>query len=225
MGRGVVIALAALLAFAAFAALVCGCATTGLYTTPDTLEPGRIQGVALLEAWRIERSVPPSPNSLFGARHEQAEGIAIIPTAMVRFGVLDGVELSAGILRADAKVRLFRQGIVTVAVDPIVRLVDYQELLGEVAEVPLLVGVHLGDRVVVVANGGLSYLDLPVQTSLHSGNPSQDNLAIRSGLGVRFRLGRARIALQPEVAYLRSIIGGSLDSWTGGLALAFGDLP
>jgi hypothetical protein len=195
------------------------CIATGLYTTPDTLAPGKVQGVAMLDAWQVERNTGPPPGGLFGDRHQQLEGVLIIPSAMVRWGVVNNVEVGLGTLRADAKWRVLHTNTVSVAIDPIVR----GDLLygndGEVAELPVLVGLRVEDGVVVVANAGLTYSHILV-----ADGPYIDNLAVRAGLGVRLQLGRL-VAVQPEVTYLRSIVGRSLDWLSGGVAMQFGGLP
>ncbi len=61
---------------------------------------------------------------------------------MVRVGVMDGIELGVGLARADIKVRLFHVGILSAAIDPIGRIVVTQDGYGEVAELPVLVGVR-----------------------------------------------------------------------------------
>ncbi len=204
--------------------LCCGCAAAGLYTTPETLPPRKIQAVGMFEAWRIERTVPPQPGGIFGDRREQTEGVTLIPWAMVRVGVIDGIEVGAGLVRADVKVRLFHVGILSAAIDPIGRIVVTQDGYGEVAELPVLVGVRVTDFAVVVANAGLSYLRLPFDDPNAESNPDEATLAMRSGLGIRIRLGSI-VALQPEVSYLRSLSSRSLDWLTGGIAVDVGGLP
>lgn len=212
-------------AIVAVVPLCCGCAAAGLYTTPETLPPRKLQAVGMFEAWRIERTVPPQPGGIFGDRREQTEGVTLIPSAMVRVGVIDGIEVGAGLARADVKVRLFHVGILSAAIDPIGRIVITQDGYGEVAELPVLLGVRVTDFAVVVANAGLSYLRLPFDDPNADSNPDEASLAMRSGLGIRLKLGTSRVALQPEVSYLRSLSGASLDWLTGGIAVDVGGLP
>jgi hypothetical protein len=198
-----------------------GCMATSLYTTPDTLAPGKVQGVNMLDAWRVERNMGPLHGGLFGDRHEQLEGFSIIPSAMVRRGVIDNIEVGLGILRADVKVRVMHTETVSIAVNPIGRANLAFEAPGNggVAEVPVLIGVHVEHAIVVVANTGLSYTTLAVAQG-----PNVDDLAVRAGLGVRLQLHRV-VAIQPEVTYLRSIAGRSLDWLSGGVAIDFGGIP
>jgi hypothetical protein len=212
-------------AIIAIAPLCCGCAAAGLYTTPETLPPRKVQAVGMFEAWRIERTVPPQPGGIFGGRREQTEGVTLVPSAMVRVGVIDGIEVGAGLARVDVKVRLFHVGILSAAIDPIGRIVVTQDGYGEVAELPVLVGVRVTDFAVVVVNAGLSYLSLPFDDPNADSNPDEASLAMRSGLGIRIRLGSSLVALQPEVSYLRSLSSRSLDWLTGGIAVDVGGLP
>jgi hypothetical protein len=194
-----------------------GCMATGLYTTPDTLAPGKVQGVTMWDAWRVERNMGPLPGGLFGDRHELLEGVSIIPSAMVRWGVVHDLEVGLATLGADAKWRVLHTDAVSMAIDPTVRLAVGNDA-GELAQLPVLVGLRLED-VVFVANAGLAYSHMHV-----TDGPYLDNLSLRSGLGVRFQLG-PHVALQPEVTYIRSVTGRSLDWLSGGVALQFGGIP
>jgi hypothetical protein len=198
-----------------------GCVAAGLYTTPDTLAPGKVQAVGAFEAWQLTRNVGRPAGALFGDRHEGAEGFSIIPAGIVHVGVADGLEAGLGFARADVKVRLARTDPVGVAIDPVARYVVTPDGGGEVVELPLVVGVKAADCATIVANLGGSYLRFPTAEAAEAW---ETTFAVRAGLGVRIRVHRL-VALQPEITYIRSVQGAGVDWLSGGLAVDVGGIP
>ncbi len=197
-----------------------------MYTTPDTLPKGTVQFVVAPEAWRLDQVLGPGWNGAFASRRYREDGISALPTAVMRIGVGDRVDLGAGLVRADVKINVIRDGALSFAVDPIFRLVRTQQGLGEVAELPVLAGARIAPVVTLVGNGGLSVLHIQSRNYAPGSFEPDFTLqaAVRAGLGVRFQLG-ATFALQPEVTYLRAVAGPEASWVSGGIGIVLGGLP
>ena len=210
-----------------FAGTLClsltGCVAANMYTIPDTLPKGAVQIVLAPEAWRLDQVLGPVSNGTFASRRYREDGVSAIPTGMVRIGVGDRVDLGIGLVRADVKVNVVRDGVLSVAVDPIFRLVRTQQGLGEVAELPVLAGARIARGVTIVGNGGLSLLH--IQTRNYDPGSGQEftlQAAIRCGLGIRLQFGSA-LGLQPEVTYMRAFAGPEASWVSGGIGIVLGD--
>jgi hypothetical protein len=194
-----------------------GCVGAGLYTAPDVLAPSTHEIEVVPEAWRLDRAIPSDP--YFGELAERDDGAGGIPAMVARFGMANGTEIGVGTGRLDVKIPIGPDG--SLAVDPLIRGVKTQDGLGFAFEAPVIGAVHLGDAVTLVANGGISIVDLLTlsNSDAASSGPATILPAVRAGAAVRVRIAGG-FYVQPEVTLLHSF-GTRLDWLTGGLALQY----
>ncbi|HEU4533723.1 MAG TPA: hypothetical protein VFS00_06380, partial [Polyangiaceae bacterium] len=91
------------------------------------------------------------------------------------------------------------------------------------ADLPLMVGLRLGERVTLVASPGVAYAAKSNNINDRAFYPDL-GAAGRLGLGAQIALGR-KVAIFPEVTMMQSF-GDRRDTWvSGGIGLVAGNLP
>ncbi len=214
---------------AALALLLSGCMTANGYTTPRTLAPGQAVVTVAPEVTfnAAERGgaggLPARTSSRFGYQ-------VLPPSALVRVGLAPGADvgfaLRSGLVPGvDVKYNFYRSDAVDLAVRPglqgFVAPADKGAEGWMHADLPLMIGAHLGERVTLVASPGVAYARAYRIDDL--GYPSP-GAAGRLGLGVEVGLGR-NVALVPEVTAIHSL-GGDRRVWlSGGIGVLLGPRP
>ncbi len=165
----------------------------------------------------------PTQDGTFPSRRYTERGLSAVPTVLVRAGVGDRVDVGVGLMRADVKVNVLREGPLSVALDPIVRMVATQQGFGQTIELPVLAGLRVVRSVTLVGNAGIALL------RIQSGGFHPESFdghfrvqpGVRGGLGLRLQLG-AVWGLQPEVTYVRAVSGPEASWVSGGIGVIFG---
>ncbi|HEU4406496.1 MAG TPA: hypothetical protein VFS43_14620 [Polyangiaceae bacterium] len=220
--------IAALAALAPLAPLLAGCMTANGYTTPRAVEPGKVNVTLAPEMAYVGRERPGEAG--LPTREESRFSYATVPPAVaVRIGVARDVDVGLNVRSAfvpgvDLKYNFYQGETFDLAVRPGVQGFGTDNDGARSwyhADLPILVGARVGERVTIVASPGIAYAKANRITSL--GYPST-GAAGRLGLGVQIGLGK-RFALFPEVTMVQSL-GSERTLWlSGGLGIVFGPRP
>lgn len=205
-------------------AVLCdACLATNTYTTPDAIAPDQVEAVFAPETSWLTRRLGPTKGGHFSSHEEsRLDNNVLVPTAIVRFGIVERVDFALGgggtLPRADLKVQL-KKGSVALALDPTARTLLSASTPWEV-ELPLLASVAVDDGVMLLASPGIAYAKIPTsqQGSAASGDEEARAVWARLGFGARFTLG-AKVALQPEGSWLASVHGARGTWLSAGLGI------
>lgn len=204
--------------------------TANAYTTPRAIARGQVTFAVAPEATYVavkrrgDEGLPARKGSRFGY-------LALPPALSVRTGLAPdadiGFTLRSGFVPGvDVKYNFYRGGTFDLAARPGVQGFAFPDdgLRGWVhADLPLMVGARVGERLTLVASPGVAHAKNRRLDVGPRGYPSP-GAAGRLGLGAQIALGD-RFALFPEVTALRSL-GGDRTLWvSGGLGLVFGRRP
>lgn len=225
-------------------AFLLGCPNPDLYTTPRTLDPGKVQMQVALEGIGASWSTTQT-NTTTNAAGQQTTStqqvsesftVPMVPTVGVRVGVADGLDIGARIpnldsLAVDAKVRLLK-GTLDLAVDPGIQgfyfSVDNAGLGVVYLHLPLLVGFNVSKSVSLVASPGIAYAIATTSVSDSDGNQQQvegaSGVLGRLGLGVNFRVSNS-FSLQPEITFMKFFADTDMLIYTFGLGFNVGAQP
>ena len=224
--------------------LLTGCPNPNLYTTPRTLEPGKLQwnlaaeGIGASYTQTVTTGVAANGTTTT-ATQTQSFGSPMVPSFGIRYGIIDGLELGAHLqnmdsLEADLKVRLLK-GTLDLAVDPGVQGFYYSfsvnnettSLAVTYLHLPLLVGVNLNRSISLVASPGFAYAAASASASDAggvSGAAGTSGPIGRLGVGIDFRIGQ-HFALHPEVTFLKAFSDNQALLYIFGLGFNFGAMP
>jgi hypothetical protein len=224
--------------------LLTGCPNPNLYTTPRTLEPGKLQwnlageGIGINYNETITTGVAANGTPIT-AQQSTSVWSPMLPSFGVRYGLVDGLELGAHVqnldsLEADLKVRLLK-GTFDLAVDPGVQGFYYSITVNNSTtsiavtylHLPLLMGVNFSKSVSFVASPGFAWA--VVSGSATDANGTQGASATsgaigRLGLGFDFRIG-SKFALHPEITFLKAFSSTDATMYIFGLGFNFGAMP
>jgi hypothetical protein len=197
-----------------------GCLATNTYATPDVIPAGRWEVSAAAEGGLVTRTLGPDPRGGVGRGQDfphrvvTQEQLVVVPTLVVaRLGLSERVDVAVGgplLPRLDAKIQLAK-GPVPVAIDPTARFLVFDGS-GWQVDLPLLVGVRLGERVMLLASPGVSYASAAV-----SQDERERGAWARLGGGIRVHVGRAFV--QPEVTGMAEWAGANGKWVSAGLAV------
>jgi hypothetical protein len=220
--------------------LLTGCPNPNLYTTPRTLEPGKVQWNLAAEGIgaNFNNTVTTTdPVTMMTTTSTQSASFVLpmLPSFGVRYGMADGLELGAHVQNFDSgeldlKVRLLK-GSLDLAVDPGVQ--GYYLSVNNVAlgvgyvHLPLLVGVNLSRSVSLVASPGFAWAFVTgtvTDNNGSSGAAAASGAIGRLGLGVDFRVGQ-HFAFHPEVTFLKAFGSNEALIYVFGLGFNFGAMP
>lgn len=226
-------ALAKLAALSSLVAFAPGCMTSNAYTTPRAIEPGKVTMSAATEVSFVadgRRGPAGLPD-----RVDTRLGVAALPPAVsFRIGAGAGVDVGLSVRSGfvpgvDVKYNFYQSNGLDLAVRP--ALQGFAVPGGDSdrgvrawvhADLPLMAGLRLGERTVLVASPGVAY----AAKSNLDGPAFYPNLgaAGRLGLGVHVAFSRD-VALFPEVTAMQSF-DDRHDVWvSGGIGLVAGSLP
>lgn len=228
----------------AVGASLMGCPNPDLYTTPRTLDPGKVQMQVALEGIGASFNSTQT-NTTTNSMGQQVTStqqvgesftLPMVPTVGVRVGIADGFDLGARIpnldsLALDGKIRLLK-GTVDLAVDP--GLQGFYVSAGDVSlgvvylHLPLLVGFNVSKSVSLVASPGVAYAIATSSINDNGNNQQQvagtSGVLGRLGLGVNFRVSK-NFSLQPEVTFLKAFADTNALIYTFGLGFNVGAQP
>jgi len=229
--------LGGLCALGALAVLATGCPNPNTYGTPRTTPAGRVQHPVAAEGISYRLKDPPQEGG------ETATGtFPTFPTYQLRVGVADRVDIGARIMNltsvgADVKWNFLRSEAFDMAIVPGFQVFHisgtsagttsgYTQFYGNV---PLVLGVNLGDAVTIVPTMGVTYgyNSATAVNDESSAAASIDGLILRGGLGFNFRIS-PKFAMQPELTMLQFLNDdneGQVRLFIFGLGFNFGTLP
>jgi hypothetical protein len=220
------------------AVVLAGCPNPNTYTTPRTLDPGKVQ-------WQV------SPE-LIGVNYKTTNGSTdangnliktntssvwpMLPSLGARIGVADGLEIGLRMpnlepFAGDVKIRLMK-GRVDVALDPGLQLyfasVNGAGFAALYLHAPVLVGINFSEKVSLVLSPGLALAENTAGTTFPTGVAGSSvatGFMARLGAGFDFRLGR-RFSIHPEVTVARQFTGSTdLLLCVAGIGFNFGAQP
>jgi hypothetical protein len=230
---------------------LCGCPNPNLYTTPRTLNPGDLQVQIAAEgigASFNQTTTTPNANGTGSTSQTTTASFALpmVPTAGIRYGLVDGFELGARVanfdtLAADGKIRLLK-GTLDLAVDPGLQFiylggVSSTDSNGQTTSasagivylhVPLLVGFNVSPTVSLIATPGFVYAALFGSVSSGASQTQQAALSSgvmgRLGLGVNIRTSK-KLSLQPEITFMKAFQNNDALLYIFGLGFNIGAQP
>jgi hypothetical protein len=225
-------------ASAGLALAVSGCPNPNTYTTPRTLDPGKVQ-------WQLAPEfIAVNYDANYGSTDANGNPIKtnvtgvlpMLPTFGVRTGVAEGVEIGLRLpnhepIAIDAKFRLLK-GRLDVALDPSFQLyyasIDSNGFVAAWVHAPVLLGINFSEKVSLVLSPGLAYAAntasgvVPVAIA---GASAAAGFMARLGVGVDVRVSR-RLAVHPEITLVRQFTGSEdLLLCVGGIGFNFGAQP
>jgi hypothetical protein len=229
-------------ACAGVALLLPGCPNPNLYTTPRTLDPGKVQFQVAPEAFGAtfnQTTTNNSTNPPTTQTNSESFLLPAVPTIGIRAGIVDGFELGARLpnfdsLGLDGKIRLVK-GSIDLAVDPGVQFYYFSVSsngngvgLGVFyLHVPLLVGFNVSKAVTLVASPGFVYA--LASASASSGSNTQavagtTGVMGRIGIGVNVRASK-RFSVQPELTFMKAFQDTDALMYMFGLGFNIGAQP
>jgi hypothetical protein len=216
-----------------------GCPNPNTYTTPRTIDPGKVQ-------WQVAPEViGANYNAAYGSTDANGNPTKtnvssvwpMLPTVGARIGVAEGLEIGLRLpnqepLAGDVKIRLLK-GPFDVALDPGLQLY-YASVNGNgfavvYVHAPVLLGINLSERVSLVLSPGLVYAQNTASNTTFptgvAGSSTAAGFMARLGVGFDFRVSR-KLAIHPEVTLVRQFTGSQdLLFCVGGLGFNFGAQP
>lgn len=224
-------------ALGTIALLATGCPNPNTYGTPRTTPVGKVQHTIAAEGFSYSIKDAPAQGG------ETASGtLPNLPTYQLRVGVADTVDIGARIMNltsfgADVKWNFLKSDAFDMAILPGFQVFHlsgssagtssgYTQFYGNL---PLILGINLGDSVTIVPTAGVTYGSNSVTavTDNKSASASLDGLILRAGLGFNFRIS-PKFAMQPEITmlqYLNKSDEASVRLFIFGLGFNFGSLP
>jgi hypothetical protein len=215
--------------------LLTGCPNPNLYTTPRTLEPGKLQWNVAAEGIGVNFDYA----TVDAAGNPTTKSASVIlpnlPSFGVRYGVVDGFEIGAHLQNMvtgelDGKIRLLK-GTFDVALDPGVQAFNYSVNSDSITvaylHLPLLLGLNLSKSVSIVASPGFAWAVVAGTVSDNNGiqGASATSGAIgRLGVGFDFRIGQ-HFALHPEITFMKAFSSTDALFYVFGLGFNFGAMP
>jgi hypothetical protein len=215
-----------------------GCPNPNLYTTPRTLEQGRVE-------WLVAQEVLVANYTTGDTRTNESVAQVLTSSFGVRVGLVDGFEGGAYLqnsssLAVDGKIRLAK-GRVDAAVDPGLQVYSLpgnasHDMLEVVSgRLPVLLGFNLSERATVVLSPGVVYslsTESPGDAIGIYGIPSALGVFAMLGVGVEFRV-LPHLAIHPEITATRQLVetptmrfqNTDVLTMVGGLGLSFGAQP
>ncbi len=223
----------------ALACLLCGCPNPNTYTTPRTLDPGKVQWQIAPEVIGVSYNTTTASTSTSGAATTQNATaslvVPMVPTFGARVGMVDGFDMGFRLqnldsLAVDGKIRLLK-GTFDIAVDPGVQ--GFYAVANNVGfgvfylHLPVLLGLNVSKNVSIVASPGVVYD--AATTSVNggsgvSGSATATGLWGRLGLGVDIRTSKT-LAIHPEITAMQQINGVDALVWVAGLGFNIGAQP
>ncbi|HXN32829.1 MAG TPA: hypothetical protein VN894_13250 [Polyangiaceae bacterium] len=217
---------------------LCGCPNPNTYTVPRTLDPGGFQFSVAPEVYgfSLKTNTPiDNAGNVTSATSTASFFSPTLPTVGIRYGVVNNFEIGARApnldsLAFDGKVQFVR-GAVDLAVDPGAQAFFVGSTDGSVGvfylHLPLMVGLNLSDKVTLVAAPGIVYT---VATATVNASNSSQQAASASGVMARLSVGvdirvAKRIALHPELTFLRAFDSTETLLYIFGFGLNFGAMP
>jgi hypothetical protein len=215
-----------------------GCPNPNTYTTPRTIDPGKVE-------WQVAPEViAANYNAAYGSTDANGNPIKtnvssvwpMLPTVGARIGVAEGLEIGLRLpnqepLAGDVKIRLLK-GSFDVALDPGLQLY-YGSVNGSGFAVvylhaPVLLGINLSEKVSLVLSPGLVYAQNSASNTFPTGVAGASTAAgfmARLGVGFDFRISH-KFAIHPEVTLVRQFTGSQdLLFCVGGIGFNFGAQP
>lgn len=226
-------------AVVALPCLLCGCPNPNLYTTPRTLDPGKVQWQLAPEVIGVSyNTTTPTTTSTGAATTQTTTASAVlpmVPTFGARVGMVDGFDMGFRLqnldsLAVDGKIRLLK-GTFDIAIDP-----GAQGFYANVNNVsfgvvylhlPVLLGLNVSKNVSIVASPGIVYDVATASDNSGSGvtgAATATGVFGRLGLGVDIRTGKS-LAIHPEITAMQQINGSDALIWVGGLGFNIGAQP
>jgi hypothetical protein len=225
-------------AFVGVVLALSGCPNPNTYTTPRTLDPGKVQ-------WQVAPEV-------IGANYKTTNGstdangnlvktnaggvLPMLPSFGMRIGLAEGLELGLRApnlepIAADAKIRLLK-GSFDMALDPGLQFYFASSNGNGYSAVflhaPLLLGFNLSEKTSIVLSPGLTYATNTgngVIATAVTGSSAVAGFMGRLGVGVDFRVSH-RFAIHPEITVLEQFTGSQdLFLVVGGVGFNFGAQP
>jgi hypothetical protein len=192
------------------ALLLAGCPNPNLYTTPRTLDPGKVQWQVAPE-FIVVNHAPIAQDLLVPNAQNETSSSPMPPSWGVRIGVLNGFEIGAreqnwDALAVDAKIRLFKSRELDVALDPGVQAVLSRDGLPLYFHAPVLLGINFSENFSIVLSPGFAYTGATGGLT-GAGNGTELATTVTGpmgamGLGFDFRISH-RFAIHPEVTFVK----------------------
>jgi hypothetical protein len=216
-----------------------GCPNPNTYTTPRTLDPGKVQWQIAPEVIGVSYNTPTTGVDANGNPVTTTTNVTgvlpMIPSFGVRVGLVDGLDLGVRLqnfdsLAADLKIRLLK-GRFDVALDPGLQGF-YESLSGTGVGVvyfhaPVLLAYNFSEKVSLVLSPGFVYALVTATVTDASGvtgSASAEGAYGRLGLGFDFRVSPA-FAIHPEVTFMREFGNENALIWIGGIGFNIGAQP
>jgi hypothetical protein len=224
-------------------ALLSGCPNPNAYTTPRTLDPGKVQWQIAPEVIGVNYNTTTTTTTTSGtgtplttSQSSTASAVLpMVPTFGARVGMLDGFDMGFRLqnldsLAIDGKIRLLK-GQFDIAVDPGLQGF-YLSVNGTGAGVvymhlPVLLGLNVSRNVSIVASPGVVYA---VVTASENGASGVQGAATatgffgRLGLGVDIRTSKS-LAIHPEITVMRQFSDVDALVWVAGIGFNIGAQP
>ncbi len=219
-------------------ALLTGCPTPNMYTTPRTLPPGEVQQTFSADTWG--RNVPRGQRG-----SSDPVVLPTIPTYTIRLGVAERAELGIRLAQggtlpgAEMKLQLVRGSVdlailprIEATLDPFTNRKD--SLQGLVyLYAPMLLGLNVSENLTLVTGGGLLYGGGGIDRSSSSTDKQASYFAPVGGMasftfGVDVRTGKG-FAVHPEISVLRHLKDDAILTMAGvgftfGHAVSYADV-
>jgi hypothetical protein len=219
---------------------LCGCPNPNAYTTPRTLDPGKVQWQIAPEFIGVNYTTTttttnPSNGATQTQKSSESATLPMVPTFGARIGVVDGFDLGLRVanldsLGIDGKIRLLT-GTFDVALDP--GLQGYYVTINNVSlgvmyiHLPVLLGLNVSEHVSLVLSPGVVYSVASASVSNASGvsgASSASGIMGRLGFGVDFRIS-PKFAIHPEITAMRQFGDSDALIYVGGVGFNIGAQP
>jgi hypothetical protein len=217
---------------------VSGCPNPNTYTTPRTLDPGKVQWQVAPEVIGVNYKTTNGSTDANGNLVKTNAGgvLPMLPSFGMRIGLADGLELGLRApnlepAAADAKIRLVK-GSFDMALDPGLQFYFGSSNGNGYATVflhaPLLLGFNLSEKTSIVLSPGLVYAQNTasgVVATAVTGSSAVAGFMGQLGVGVDFRTSH-RFSVHPEITVMQQFTGSQdLFLVVGGIGFNFGAQP
>jgi hypothetical protein len=216
-----------------------GCPNPNMYTTPRTLDPGKVQWQVAPEVIGVSYKATTTTSDANGNPVASTTNVTavlpMIPSFGVRVGLVEGLDLGVRLqnfdsLAADLKIRLLR-GRFDVAIDPGLQGF-YESLNGTGVGVvylhaPVLLAYNFSEKASLVLSPGFVYSLVTATVNDASGvtgSASASGAYGRLGLGFDFRVIPA-LAIHPEITFMQEFGNENALIWIGGVGFNIGAQP
>jgi len=224
---------------AGFVLVLSGCPNPNMYTTPRTLDPGRVEWQVAPEVIGVNYNVKTAGTDANGnpttVQTNVSGVLPMVPSFGARIGVAEGLDVGVRLqnldsLAADLKIRLLK-GRFDIAVDPGIQ--GFYASANSTSfgvfylHAPVLLGLNFSDRFTLVVSPGFVYSVTTATVNDGSGVQGASTASGpmgRLGVGFDFRI-TEKFAIHPELTFMQEFGNENLLLWVAGVGFNIGAQP